>query len=103
MMAAVKLEQVNDDHYTLAGELTFENVPAVSNQSRVLFDAMQGEVLINLANVSRADSAGLALLLDWLRNARARKVQLYFEELPEQLMRIARISELDKVLPLKSA
>ena len=94
------LEKINDQQYALSGELTMHTVSQVSLDAASLITTMKGEVTINLSNIVRADSAGLALLIDWLRVARRRNFTLHFEQLPEQLMQIARLCELDSVLPI---
>jgi len=99
-MKQAKLEQRDSETYQLSGELTMQNVPQVARDSEAMVNAMSGEVVIVLSEVSRADSAGLAMLIDWLRIAKQRQFSLKFEALPGQLMQIARISELDHILPL---
>ena len=94
------LEKINDQQYALSGELTMHNVSQVSLDTASVITAMNGEVTINLSKIVRADSAGLALLIDWLRIARRRNFTLRFEQLPEQLMQIARLCELHSVLPI---
>jgi phospholipid transport system transporter-binding protein len=83
------------------GELTFKTVTAVLEQSRPLLDAAQGWLVMELAGVSRVDSAGLALLIQWMRMAEARSVDILFRHVPEQLLAIARASDLEKILPLE--
>jgi len=94
------LEKINDQQYVLSGELTMQNVAKMSQDTAALLNAMSGEVSIDLSKIDRADSAGLALLIDWLRIARRRNFSLHFEQLPEQLMQIASVCELDSVLPI---
>ncbi len=55
---------------------------------------------IDLAGVTSANSAGLALLLEWLDLARARGVALRYLNLPDSLMRIAAFSNLETLLPV---
>ena len=97
---AASLEQLDAHQFALSGELTMQTVPAVARDSQSLISNMRGEIKINLANVVRADSAGLALLIDWLRQAQRYEFKLEFEHLPEQLMQIARLSELQELLPI---
>lgn len=99
-MTQAGLEKINAQQYALSGELTMHNVSQVSQDTMPLVTSMSGEVTINLSKVVRADSAGLALLIDWLRIARRRGFTLRFEQLPEQLMQIARVCELHSVLPI---
>ena len=96
------LKKINDHQYELSGELSMQNVPQVAEASAAMIHAMRGEISIDLSKVSRADSAGLVLLIEWLRIARRNNFTLRFEQLPEQLMQIARVSELHSILPINS-
>ncbi len=100
MINTAQLKQIDAHQFALSGELTMQTVPTVARESTDMINKMSGEVKINLAEVVRADSAGLALLIDWLRSAQQNKFKLEFEHLPKQLMQIARVSELHKVLPI---
>jgi len=58
---------------------------------------------IDLAAVSGADSAGLALLIEWLSVAKAAGQPLRYENVPEQLLQLARLSDVESLLTGKSA
>ncbi len=98
-MTEARLEVVSPGHYRLTGELDFDSVPALAARSGELFRA-PGDVRVSLAGVARADSAGLALLVDWLREARRRGRHIGFSQVPEQLLALARVSGVDELLPL---
>jgi phospholipid transport system transporter-binding protein len=51
--------------------------------------------------VERSDSAGLALLVECLRQAHQSGKSLRFFNIPAQMLAIARVSSLDQVLPLQ--
>ena len=55
-------------------------------------------LVINCSGVTRADSAGLAVLLDWLAWGRRKSRAVTLENLPASLVAIARISEVDGLL-----
>jgi phospholipid transport system transporter-binding protein len=94
------VEKDNDGVYFIKGELNMQTVPALTTTTNAMLLRDNGDVVIDLANVSRADSAGLALLVEWCRLARRYKLNLAFRNVPNQLMQIARLSELDDLLPL---
>jgi len=48
--------------------------------------------------VPAVDSAGLALLIDWLAIARARSCQLHYEKPGATLLALARLSEVEPLL-----
>ncbi len=54
--------------------------------------------VIDLAGVTASDSAGLALLIEWLRVAKAASRSLRFENIPSQLQQLARLSEVEELL-----
>lgn len=84
---------------TLSGRLDFSNVTRLAEEGRALL-AREDDVVIDLGGVSSANSAGLALLLEWLDLARATGTGLSYRNLPESLLGIAAISNLESVLPL---
>ena len=94
------LEKIDAQQYAISGELTMKNVPQVAQDTAPVIASMSGEVSIDLSQITRADSAGLALLIDWLRIARRENVSLHFERLPEQLLQIVQVCDLHSVLPI---
>ncbi len=89
-----------NDRFKVSGELTFATVTELLEQSRGLF-AQAGESLeVELEAVERADSAGLALLIEWMRLANAQGKTIHFSSLPEQMKAIAVASDLDTILPV---
>lgn len=86
----------------VSGDLTFATVTALWRDSQPLLGAGGARLQIDLAGVGHADSAGLALLVEWLRNARTAGVELVFQAVPAQLLAIASASGVDRLLPLQS-
>ncbi len=54
--------------------------------------------LVDLSGVGHSDSAGLALLIEWLSVAHAAGKTLRYENMPTQLQQLARLSELEGLL-----
>ena len=54
--------------------------------------------VIDLAGVTASDSAGLALLIEWLSVAKSAGRTLRFENIPSQLQQLARLSEVEELL-----
>jgi phospholipid transport system transporter-binding protein len=81
------------------GELTFATARvARAAGQRALLAVSSAVVPIDCAGVTKADSAGLAVLLDWLGTAKAGGKTLRFDHLPNAIVAIAQISELDELL-----
>jgi len=86
--------------FRLDGDLTFATVTSVWRRSRRQLAGLSGRVVIDLEGVGQADSAALALLVEWLRLSRQRDLQLTFTHLPEPLRPMVRAYDLDAVLPI---
>jgi len=84
----------------LSGELGFASAPGLLRDMRPLL--APGDVLVlDLQGVTRTDSAGLALLLQWIEDGRHRGFSLRYRHLPESLINIARFSNCLHLLPLE--
>lgn len=92
--------QLTDGILRVSGELNAKTVPQLLNDSARLFKQAGERISVDLAAVSRADSSGLALLIDWMRTARQNQQQLTFRRLPAQLLEMARVSGIEELLPL---
>ena len=53
---------------------------------------------IDLSQVTEADSAGLAVLVEWLATARKRSSRIRYLGIPAQILAVARISDLDDLI-----
>ena len=84
-----------------AGELTMVSASAVLEDGRRL--ARAGDMVVDFAGVTVADSAALALLLDWMRCARAAGNRLAVRGLPAAMASLAALYDIDALLPLESA
>lgn len=83
----------------LCGVLNLASVSALLEDVEGLaYDA--SSVVVDLKAVEHADSAGVALLLAWMRHARRAEREIRFINMPTQMLNIARVSGLDEVLPL---
>lgn len=78
----------------LDGALDFKHVPQWLEQAKTL--ATSGE--LDLSSVTRADSAGLALLLELTRRAQALGKPLQLRNPPAQLIELSRFFGLDSLL-----
>lgn len=93
------LQRTSDGRLTLHGELSFSTVPGLWRDSLRLLEDLD-EIHIDLKGVERSDSAGLALLVEWMRAAKRLGKPVQFLNIPTQMLAIARVSSLDQVLPL---
>jgi phospholipid transport system transporter-binding protein len=91
-----EFKSVGDGRYAVSGDLGFESVPDVLEKSRGIFERGEG-IEVDLSGVTSSDSAALALLIEWIRLAREREIPIVYAGLPDQLLALAGISDLDDV------
>jgi phospholipid transport system transporter-binding protein len=83
----------------VSGELTFATARNARQSGVVVLEGSSARaIVIDCQGVTRADSAGLAVLLEWLAWGRRKSRTLTLENLPASLIAIARISEVDGLL-----
>lgn len=94
---AARLDAVGNGAWTLAGALTFDTVAELWRRG---LDDSSGAaaVTLDLAGVERTDSAGLALIVGWMRAARRRGMELRLRNIPAQMLAIAATTRLDALL-----
>jgi phospholipid transport system transporter-binding protein len=92
-----KLERRDTRSYSVDGAMTFESVTDLWRQSDAMFSD-HTVVEIDLAQVTRTDSAGLALLIEWLREASRRGGRIELQNPPPQLLALAGAANLEGVL-----
>jgi len=85
--------------WQVVGELSFETVPGLLARARQL-DSGQSDLIVDLSGVTRANSAGLVLLLEWLDEGRRRQRAVRFRHIPDSIRNIARVSNVIDLLPL---
>lgn len=98
-MADAQLVENDDGSWLLQGELGFSSVSAVLEHAGVNMLAKK-QLTVDLRDVTRADSAGLALLVEWLRESELAGNSIEFVNVPAQLLSIARVCGLDDILSL---
>lgn len=99
MAAQAQVSSPASGHVSVAGELTFATARGTCEAGIACFgrDAAQ-QIVVDCQGVSRADSAGLAVLIEWRRWSREHGRHLTFVNLPAQISAIARLSEVTEVL-----
>lgn len=98
-MANAALEQNDEGIVSVSGTLGFGLVADLLVSSKRFF-VSQGDLVFNLSGVEKADSAGLALLVEWMVMAERSGQAICFQEMPKQMLDIARVSGLDEILPI---
>ena len=92
-----ELTDLGSGKFSLSGDVSFRTAESVLRASDGLFNR-GGEVQVDLSQVSRTDSAGMALLLEWLSRANNAGVHMRFAGIPEKIKAIAVTAEIDEFL-----
>ncbi len=95
----VLLKRREDGCFILSGTLSFKTVPVIWRQGLDLFKEAPS-LMLDLSAIERSDSAGVALLIDWMRFARSHNKPISYFNMPQQMLAIVRASSLDAILPL---
>ena|SRR5665213_190197 len=90
--------EVSSGRYRLEAPLTFATVTRLYHPGLERIAAAAAELEFDLQGVAASDSAGLALLIDWLAEARARERTLRYRQPPQDLLALARLSEVEPLI-----
>lgn len=101
-MTAFRIELTGDGRLAASGELDFATAAAALHAGLALIRGEQAWT-VDLAGITSGDSAGLAVLVEWISAARARGASVRYEAVPDQILAIARISDLEELLLAQSA
>jgi phospholipid transport system transporter-binding protein len=96
-LKAFEFKDLGDGRFAVSGKLQFETVSDALSESMEKFSPFS-ELELDLSGVTDADSAGLALLLEWVHWSKASAREIRFKDIPAQIQNIAKISEVDGIL-----
>jgi len=88
----------DDGVFEVSGRLTFQTVPEFLARTGDSLKSGTGQITIDMHGVTLADSAGLALMLEWLEMAGAAKREIVFTRIPAQVRDLIHVSGLQRVL-----
>ncbi len=84
-----------DGGVAIIGPLTFASVAELYEAGTAELPA--GDIDIDLSGVTKVDSAGLALLVEWQKRARRSGAAISLRQAPKQLLELIRVSGLRSV------
>ncbi len=94
-MKQIRVENANT--WQLSGELTFATVEALLDEFTQRAVPTPPQV-VDLGAVTRTDSAGLALLIEWVKQTR--NTPITFQNIPTQMLGLATVSGVEEMLSL---
>ncbi len=96
-MSEFSLKDLGDGHFALSGEMSFDTAERILEASEQPFEE-HTRLEIDLSGVTMSDSAGLALLLEWVTWANHTVREIRFSGMPERVLAIAKTTEVDALL-----
>ncbi len=96
-MNKFKLEDHGGGKFALSGRMAFDTAGQILYQSEEMFEE-HTRIEIDLSGVTHTDSAGLALLLEWITWANHTVREIRFIETPVKIDAIAKTTEVDHLL-----
>lgn len=92
----VSLEKVKDQEFKLVGNITFQEIPLLQKQAKLLWE--EKALIIDIAQVNQVDTSMLALLLDWVRLAKQRNISITFINIPDYIQSLMEVSGIKPLL-----
>jgi len=90
----LKLIEQHPGYFVVEGNLTFSSINKKTVKSLNCSQSAE-QICIDLKNVKTTDSAGLALMIEWIKQCRIHNAHLSFKNIPEQLLTLAKLSGFD--------
>ena len=92
-----EFQTLEGDRSRVVGALHFTTVTALLHAGAAAIANGKASI-IDLSGVIDSDSSGLALLIEWLSIARAERRPIHYQNVPAQLLQLARLSDVDELL-----
>lgn len=96
-MSEFELEDRGGGKFALSGHMGFDTADKILYDSEGLFEE-HTRIEVDLSGVTQTDSAGLALLLEWITWANHTVREIRFVDVPAKIDAIAKTTEVDSLL-----
>ena len=96
-MSKYSLQDEGGGRFALSGDMSFETAEHILRESEELFEQFT-RIEVDLSGVQKADSAGLALLLEWITWANHTVREIHYIDMPARIIAIAKTTEIDHML-----
>lgn len=94
------ISKTESGHYCIVGSLTVDTVPQFVDKMTRMFEKNDPVQIIDLAGILKSDSSGVALLVEWMRQANRINTKIRFLNMPENMRAIVTVTGLRDILPL---
>ncbi len=99
-MSTIEVMTLTPANFIIKGDLTFDSIDKKSINIfnfKQLNSASTPVINVDLQQLGKIDSAGLALLIEWLKLSHHHKIELRFNNIPAPLSALAKLSYLTDI------
>ena len=96
-MRSYTLENRGNGQFALSGRMSFDTAAQILKASEDMFEE-HTLIEVDLSGVTHTDSAGLALILEWITWANHTVREIRFHDMPAKIDAIAKTTEVDDLL-----
>jgi len=96
-MSEFSLEDRGSGQFSLSGRMSFDTAGQILRDSELMFEE-HTLIEVDLSGVTHTDSAGLALILEWITWANHTVREIRFHDMPDKIDAIAKTTEVDHLL-----
>lgn len=89
--------RIEEDRLMISGDLTFSTTTKLLNESLPFLKNLSA-ITIDFSNVQSSNSAGLALIIEWLKWAKENKKTISFTAIPEGIAAVTKVCGLEKII-----
>ncbi|WP_031433951.1 STAS domain-containing protein [Methylomarinum vadi] len=93
-MSQLSIIEQRPGYFLIEGPLTFASIDKKTVKSFNFLNSAE-QICIDLGHVETTDSAGLALMIEWIKQSRQYNTRLSFKNIPPQLLTLAKLSGFD--------
>lgn len=97
-MASFEITAVNDNQIQIKGELTRQSISGKQQKyfAKICKSSKQD---VDLSGINKIDTAGLAWLIALFEYAGKKQIQLNYSQPPMELVKLAKLSQVESLLP----
>ena len=96
-MSDFEFNDLGGGNFEISGDMSFETAEYILRASQRAFEQHEN-VRVDMSAVDKADSAGLALLLEWMSWAKQGVAKIDFVAIPASVLAIAHTAELKDLI-----
>ncbi|QIV95475.1 phospholipid transport system transporter-binding protein [Allofrancisella inopinata] len=90
--------KITDNIWSIDTELTMVNVPSVVKKYAKHLERLKGSWIIDFSNCNKIDSAGLALIIEYIKYAKNNSIKLQLKNLSKDTISLSKVYGIESIL-----